>query len=42
MPKQTKDKEHMGCCWGWFLLGCKTKPKVNTTHELFKGDTAAV
>lgn len=31
----------MGCCWGWFLLGCKTKPRVSTTHKLFKGDTDA-
>lgn len=42
MPKQTKDKEHMGCCWGWFLVGCKTKPRVSTTHKLFKRDAAAV
>lgn len=30
----------MGCCWGWFLVGCKTTKKTSTAHELSKGDTA--
>ena len=32
----------MGCCRSWFLVGCKTKSKVSTSHKLFKGDTAVI